>query len=226
MWAAAFCIFLACSTLPDYARPRGELLDPSAYHATDVIRYRELSRADFRGDSPPRRVASHASKLGAFTCANIVATPTTVMPTITPDPPSGGFVARAPALRYRAEMDRGCSWWNPDGAESSETYTLQHEQIHFAIVELEARRLDEEARGLLGRGSSPEAAAAALQRSINAALQAALSRGLSRSTRFDEDTSLVHDPRAQSRWNQRVVEELGQLDEPGRSLHDPAARIP
>ena len=42
-------------------------------------------------------------------------------------------------LRFRAQMDRKCSWWNPKDLGFPQEYILEHEQIHFALCELGAR---------------------------------------------------------------------------------------
>src|SRR5262245_54339633 len=57
-------LLVACSTLPDHARPRAEVMDPAVYRPGDAIRYRALTRADFRADEPPRQVAAHAAFFG------------------------------------------------------------------------------------------------------------------------------------------------------------------
>lgn len=206
----ALGLVAACTSLPEYARPTAESIDPSRYQAGDAIRYRELSRTDFRAASPPEQIAAHASEFGAYTCAIIRADTPEARISVVRDPASGGFVARLPDVEYYAEMDRGCSWWNPHGSSVPTEYVLQHEQIHFALVEIQARRLAQSARGLTGRGRSPQAAASDLQRSHDAAIQAARRGLVERNTRFDEETSDGYQPGRQRRWLSRVLAELGQ----------------
>ena len=61
--------------------------------------------------------------------------------------PDGSVFYRSGAtrLRFFAQMDRNCSWWNPGEVGLPDDYILEHEQIHFALFELEARRLNESA---------------------------------------------------------------------------------
>ncbi len=206
---AIFLIVLAsCSTMPDYARPTAQVMQPDAYSAGDVIPYRELTRADFRAASPPKQVAYHASKLGAYTCAFIVPGSFRHQSAIAADPVSGGYIAQIPGVEFRAEMDRGCSWWNPKGAPAGAEYILQHEQIHFAIVELHARRLEADIASLRGSGSSPQAASADIKRVVDSAFQEAMKRVLDQSTRFDEQTSFVHDPDRQAQWADEIFAQL------------------
>ena len=200
----------SCSRLPGYARPSARVMHHTDYEPTDVIPYRELSRADFRGASPPEHVAPHAAKLGAYTCANIVPDSFQLRTTVALDPGSNGYVARMPTVRFHAEMDRECSWWNPAAQQIPAAYVLQHEQIHFAIVELEARRLNGGILALQGRGSSPEAAGVDLQRVHDAAFRDAMSRAVERHTRIDEDTSFVHAPDRQARWAEEGRVELAR----------------
>jgi hypothetical protein len=201
----------SCSTLPDYAQPRAELLDVAAYRPADVIGYRELSREDFRASSPPAQVASHASKVGAYTCANVVPQ-SQLRFRLAPRAGAPGYAATLEDAAFRAEMDRTCSWWNANDSSLPSAYVLQHEQIHFAIVEVYARRLSAELRGLQLRVDSPASATAALQREFDARMRDALEKIVEESARFDEDTSGRYAPERQDRWYQRVSAELAERE--------------
>jgi hypothetical protein len=184
-------------------------MDPSAYTATDTIRYREITRADFRAAGPPAHVAAHARSFGAFTCANVVPEGMTRV-LFDPTREPGIYVARLENTTFRAEMDRGCSWWNPEGTPIPAAYVLQHEQIHFALTEIQARRLTAELRELRLRTDSPQSAAAELQGRYNEALEDATAELLRTSTRFDQDTSGRYDPAQQAQWLERVEAELAR----------------
>ena len=206
-------LLLACATLPQHARPQAGVIDPAEYAATDAIRYRKLSRADFRAAAPPSSVAAHATSFGAFTCANVVpgsGTRVRFDPGATPDT----WVARLDGTRFHAEMDRGCSWWNPAPLPVPGEYVLEHEQIHFARTEIQARRLSAALRELrLPTRSQPEAADE-LQRRYYALLRATTDDLLRESTAFDEDTSLRYEPDRQRRWLERVERELARTAGP------------
>lgn len=202
-------LLVACATLPDHARPRAGVMDPAAYRATDTIRYRALTRADFRAAGPPAHVAPHARSFGAFTCANVVPEGMTRV-RFDPTGGAGTYLGRLENTAFHAEMDRGCSWWNPKGPPIPPVYVLEHEQIHFALTEIQARRLTAELRELRLRTDSPEDAAAELQARYNQALEDATEELLRESTAFDEDTSGSYEPARQARWRERVETELAR----------------
>jgi len=58
---------VACSTLPEYAAPKGRLIDPAILDTADVIAYRTLTRADFKGEQPPAEFAAYDDRVGAAT---------------------------------------------------------------------------------------------------------------------------------------------------------------
>ena len=108
-------------------------------------------------------------------------------------------------------MDRECSWWNRE-SELPGDYVLQHEQIHFAIYELESRRLNRQMRELAAkldaRAATPDAAAHQVQTRLAGEIEGRMDAILKRSREFDEDTSLGYRPERQEVWWQRVSEEL------------------
>ena len=57
----------------------------------------------------------------------------------------GRVRARVHNLAFTAFMDRDCSWWNPQYTGLPHEYILEHEQIHFALFEIAARRLNQQA---------------------------------------------------------------------------------
>jgi hypothetical protein len=204
----------ACSTLPEYAAPRGKLLDPAVVDTADAISYRILTRADFKSAKPPPEFASVADKVGAATCAHILTAPDTTVLYQPFRAPDGGtlYRARFQNLRFFAQMDRSCSWWNPRQRAVPAEYILEHEQIHFAIFELESRRLNgssSEIKALLeATASTPDAAVQRVQQQLEAHLEGRMQDILKRSREFDEDTSLGHNPEEQTRWWNLVSSEL------------------
>jgi len=197
---------IACARLPDYAQPQVKAMAPGTYAVADAIRYRPLTRADFRAGAPPAGMAAHAERMGAYTCAAVV--PTAAVQ-IRIEPAGGGFVAHAENLSVHAEMDRGCSWWN-ESPKTTQTpaYILQHEQIHFAIVELAARDMRARGQALRARGATVEAARAAFQHELDELLRTTLRSLQARSLAFDEDTSMAFRTDVQQKWYDRVVAEL------------------
>jgi len=210
-------LLVACSTLPDHARPRAGLVDPASYRATDVIRYRGLTRADFRASEPPKQVAAHAKSFGAFSCVSVVPEGMTRV-RLEPAREPGTYLASFENVGFHAELDRGCSWWNPAGPPVPSAYVLEHEQIHFALTEIQARRLSAEMREARLRTDAPHSAAAELERRYHALLEAAMAELLRTSTEFDEDTSGGYEPERQARWLARVESELARTGSSVRAI--------
>jgi hypothetical protein len=111
-------------------------------------------------------------------------------------------------------MDRNCSWWNPEPGGQPEAYLLEHEQIHFAIVEVEARRLHarvpELKRDLHASGPSKKESLENMEREVEGELRELLERVLGRGLEFDEDTSGKHATTVQHRWYETLMRELGE----------------
>jgi hypothetical protein len=111
-------------------------------------------------------------------------------------------------------MNRDCSWWNAESSNLPEEYVLQHEQIHFALTELEARKLNakagELAASFVARGGSEDEVQAEFQKKVNGVLEEALERLLERNRKFDEDTSAKYAPKVQQRWFDEVKRDLAR----------------
>jgi hypothetical protein len=211
---AAALLAHGCTSLPDYARPTVELQQGSPATPSDWIWYRPITRADFRADAPLPAVAAHAAKMGAFTCGLIAPDPEGEIP-MRIEPAGSGFVARPAApIQVRARMDRGCSWWNPKPPVDVPEYTLEHEQIHFALFELAARDATRRLAGAEGRGRTAEAALDDFNDRFATILGAVSEELLRRSTDFDEDTSIRQAPVEQRRWWDRIQTELGHPGAP------------
>ncbi len=212
-WLAALALTGSgcASPLPDYAKPRGTIADRGSVDEANLIPYRTLVREDFQASEPPPEIAPYRESIGAATCGLIRPTRDS---RIAAQPRGDHFEAWIPSLRFEARMDRNCSWWNDDFHSHTPEYALQHEQIHFAIHELGARRLNAEAEqiaiGLRSRGETPELAVAELEAKFRLVIEEALQRSLERSQAFDEDTSMSHNAIKQSEWARRIEDELAR----------------
>jgi hypothetical protein len=206
---------LGCSTLPEYAAPKGGVVEAAKLDSTDVIGYRQLTRADFRGTHAPPEFAQVADRVGAATCGQVRTTKDTTFfikwRQETPSSEKQHWV-EVKKLSFMALMDRRCSWWNDKAAARAPDYVLQHEQIHFALYELGARKLnasvDAIKRDMTAEGDSQAQVEARAQRALNDALLKATEDLLERNRDFDEDTSLGYRPDRQRAWLQRVNDEL------------------
>ncbi|HEY6557640.1 MAG TPA: hypothetical protein VI072_10220 [Polyangiaceae bacterium] len=212
-WLGA-ALAIGCSKLPDSAAPSGELIDPSEAALEDGIRYRALTRADFKGEKPPGPFAQVADRVGAATCGQVLTTPDMRMLIHWEKSADGdaSYRLRAKRLRFQALMDRQCSWWNDKVAAFAPAYVLEHEQIHFALYELGARRLNEKAAGIMrdmeSEGSTREQVEKHAEEVLTEALQEAVEDIVDRNREFDEDTSLGYKPTRQKAWLERVNGEL------------------
>jgi hypothetical protein len=208
---------LGCSRLPSYARPQGSLMDPSSVDNEDLIAYRSLTRADFKGSAPNGEAAAHADAMGAQTYAIVRPDPTLKIWITGEGKPNGKLHYSGKlteTLHFRAEMDRLRSWWNPNLKDVPEAYVLQHEQIHFAIAAVEAQKLNAEAPELTAKmhatGSSQIEVRDAIQAKIDAVIKDALDELLDENLRFDNDTSARYEPKKQNEWYTRVTAELAK----------------
>ena len=93
-------------------------------------------------------------------------------------------------------------------------YILEHEQIHFALFELEARRLNAEVDRLNGllktTDSTLQGARQGVQSRLEDVLGESLRGVLARSRAFDEATSMGYRPEQQKVWLRRVESELSK----------------
>jgi hypothetical protein len=189
------------------------LLQESEFQGGDLIRYRTLSRADFRGTAPSGPAADHADKVGAQTFSIVKHDPGVGFAGKQTTEPNGEkrIVGKIENLRFRAWMDRSRSWWNPKPGGAPESYVLQHEQIHFALVEIEAGVMNEEGKKLMKRtfeSDDDEELQADVEAAINSIVKEGMERLLETSRDFDEDTSARYDPKKQSQWWHRVRRQL------------------
>jgi hypothetical protein len=215
LWAS---LLLGCATtLPEYAAPKGGVVDAGQLDSSDVISYRQLTRADFRGTQAPPEFAPVAVRVGAATCGQVRTTADTTFlinwRQATPNSEKRHWV-EVKKLEFMALMDRHCSWWNEKAASRAPAYVLQHEQIHFALYELGARKLNASvatiSHDMAAEGSSQQEVQGRAQKALNEALQKATDELLERNHDFDQDTSLGYRPDRQRAWLQKVTQELAE----------------
>ncbi len=198
--------------LPEYAAPKGGIVDAAQADVSDVITYRLLTREDFKATEAPPEFAAVAKSVGAATCAYLLTSGNTSL-RIQERPGAASderFEAHIESLEFSTLMNRKCSWWN-EQAQFSQAYVLEHEQIHFALYELGARhcnRLVPAAKEQMLRAPSVEAARDLGNREIQKVLQSCLDHTLQENRRFDEDTSMGYAPDRQKAWLGKVTAEL------------------
>lgn len=216
-WIGIFCALTSCTSaphsstspadLPDFAKPTAQVFSRGGYDVRDPILYRSLTRADFRANSPPASVAEHAARMGAYTCGLLIPGENQQLD-LSYDAAAESYAARVMHFEVNAVMDPDCSWWNPRETGLPPEYILQHEQIHFALVEISARELARRLRTLEARADSAGSASSALQRKIRSAFEDSVADIVEDNTKFDRDTSGRYEPRKQARWLADVEKRL------------------
>ena len=202
----------------------------AALDSADVITWRQVLRSDFRGERPPGAFGTGPVRPVAVTCAYVVANPhARIFPVPIPSAQPGvAYRARVERLSFHSLLSRSCSWWNPDTGVSP-AYVLQHEQIHFDIFEIAARRLNRDMPGLLEvmdvRGPSVESVVDGAQRYMQAALARSLDTTAKRNRRFDQETSFGFELQRQASWRMTIDRDLRHLSDHAAPLEEltPAA---
>ena len=208
-------LMAGCAQLPEYARPRfHESADGGVFDRTG-FRYRSLTIEDFQAVSLPEDYKEHNHHINAHSCISIrPAEDSQARITQGVYGDKMFFVGSLPEVRFEAVFMPACSWWNPEVSAQRRDYVLQHEQIHFALAELAARRLtreaQEELRDYLAIGDSYRAVQEELSAKVKDLSRDAMEESFAEHTDFDEETSLFYDPRAQRWWLEEVEARLAE----------------
>ncbi len=178
------------------------------------IRYRLLTRRDFQADRAPAQLRPHATRLGAALCGQIRLDPESGFQARRIRHEDGGqsYSVRIQRLEFHAEMLPHCSWWNPQIRTRDANHVLQHEQVHFALIELAARQLNLQAQDLVRdfevSGTTRHEVESSAQQHIEALAETALVRLQERHNRFDDQSR--NQPLPEHRqwvwWNQVQTE--------------------
>ena len=206
-------LLAGCAQLPEYAKPHIVEFENRQISQKQGFTYRELSVDDFQAQSLPENLVSHAQNIAAHACCRIRTTKDAQYKI------TRGYLNQQihyfgsiKYVAFEAVMIPDCSWLNPSVAEEKLDYVLQHEQIHFALMELAARELTreakEEAQNFIAIQSSYNAAQSEIAIKIKEMVRSANKAVLKDHTAFDEETSLYFDPESQQRWLERVEEQL------------------
>lgn len=108
------------------------------------------------------------------------------------------------------------SWWNPEIQAALTDYVLQHEQIHFALTELAARKLTRDSKkwasDLMVVKETPQKVYAEIVQQIKDMINSAMEASQKRHLEFDQDTSLFYAPAWQTWWLERVEKDLKKTE--------------
>ena len=211
-WILVFAAFVAaataCTALPEYAAPKLVAFDEENI-PTDGVTYRPLKRLDFQGWRPP---AGFDERMAAVTCAYIEPIidrdALTVHEAVMQDG-TRGYHVTFNNLRFRAFMDRNCSWWNTANTEEDIEYILEHEQIHFALFEVAARQWSADPPIQLRiKAGSREAMKDKMREQFAAQMDEKMSVLMEQNRKFDEETSLGYNIKKQKKWLEKVNAQL------------------
>ncbi len=211
-------LVVSCAPLPEYARPK-------FYSHSDIVTdtdhsgfgYRLLAIDDFQAEMLPPDVQQYHESINARSCL-------TIRPSNNTSARIGEvsyygspiWVGQFRHISFEALFIPSCSWWNEKVSQKKIDYVLQHEQIHFAIAELSARRATTELgmkmKDYTAVGGTHTEVAEELNRVLLDSVHQLLESDLEIHTEFDEDTSMFFDQDRQTSW----YEKLAPLLEKGR----------
>lgn len=205
---------VCCGCANSDAPPIATYQEPGTIDRSDTVEYRTLTREDFHATTPPNEakgVPLHAS--AALIGAVRVDPRSDVFVTqVKTGSDSTLFEATARNLRFQAVMDPKASWWREDLDSTSTAYVLEHEQIHFAIFELEARRLNARIPEIATRIRSVGQTSDEARNTANARLEeerrASNQEVMMRQSQFERETANGKLRDRQKEWWNRIQAEL------------------
>ena len=124
----------------------------------------------------------------------------------TPTLSGGGYSARLTSITIESGIDREKSWRVRDLGQGGLDLLLVHEQLHFDINEIQARKL----RGMgleewgTGFGPTPDAAGADLTAKVEGIAKAALDEAQRLGDQYDTETAHGTNAEAQQRWAREI----------------------
>ncbi|RUM40276.1 MAG: hypothetical protein DSY57_00015, partial [Desulfobulbus sp.] len=137
-------LLTGCPRLPEYALPHINTIDSERVLSGKGFTYRALTVHDFRAQSPPKAVSGHAGNIFAHSSIHLRLSRKTrffITHGYNDSFDQSFWAGSIQSIGFEAVMDPACSWWNPRVPPEKKAYVLQHEQIHFALMEIAARRL-------------------------------------------------------------------------------------
>ena len=179
------------------------------------FRYRTLSIDDFKAARLPPDVEQYRESINARSCLTIrPADSTSAQIDAVAYYGNPLWIGQFKQVSFEALFIPSCSWWNENVSEKKIDYVLQHEQIHFAIAELTARKATSELGAKMKEytalGGTRTEVAEELSRVLLDSVHEFMESGLEIHTEFDEDTSMFFDQDQQNSWYIRLTHQLEQ----------------
>jgi hypothetical protein len=183
----------------------------------DRIRYRPLAREDFRARRRSRDAQFTVRMRDAVVEAHVATSLVCIGRLRAEEVAPGRFAVWFDDLRYVALLDREASWWNPRSASHPE-WMLRHEQLHFDLTELVARRRNREAArdaaATRARGASPGEAMRAFATRWSRHFAGVVADWEELQRRYDRETRHGTLPALQTDWFARVRRDLKASPDP------------
>ena len=180
-----------------------------------VLDIGSLSIDDFKAEMLPPDVQQYHESINARSCL-------TIRPSDNTSARIGEvsyygspiWVGQFRHISFEALFIPSCSWWNEKVSQKKIDYVLQHEQIHFAIAELSARRATTELgmkmKEYTAVGGTHTEVAEELNRVLLDSVHQLLESDLEIHTEFDEDTSMFFDQDRQTSWYEKLARTAGK----------------
>lgn len=203
-----------CACASRHSSPSATYYKAGTFDPSDTIGYRTLTRADFKATTPPHEGRGMPEGASAALVGAVKVAPGSEFSIVPLQTGSDStlFEATAHNLRFHATMDRTKSWWRSELDSASTALVLEHEQIHFAIFELEARslnaRIPEISTRIRSTGRTMEEARAAASARLEEELQAADMKLAERQSEFEKETSNGMNRSRQKEWWDDIQAEL------------------
>lgn len=205
----------SCASLPEYARPQIYILEEGTAATEKGFSYRQLAFTDFQATSLPVGIQQYSRHLNARSCITIHPTQNfkvNISRAFFYDHLT--YVGSFEYISFEASFLPSCSWWNDKVPQKFKAYVLQHEQIHFALAELAARKVTLQAKeGLVhyvAFGNTDREVQMKLREKVKELVQDAINSDLKVHTAFDEDTSGFYVPKIQQSWLSDVKKRLAE----------------
>jgi len=213
----ALWLVSACARLPEYARPQFRPVAEGAIAPQNAFTYRQLTPEDFQAPSLPEDVQHYNHSIQARSCISLrPARHTTIKISRGNIGNMQIYTGRYVDIFFNAIFNPDCSWWNPQIPSKHKGYILEHEQIHFALTELSAHRLNRLHRRYLldyiAVGNTALEVRDELVDEVKKVVQQGMQKDLQMHTRFDEETSMFYDQEKQREWLRRINRQLQERD--------------
>jgi len=203
----------SCAQLPDYARPQFYTHPETENAGASGFRYRSLTIEDFEAKSLPPDYQQYHTSINARSCLSVRPSRSTNAQISTVSYYGNLlYVGNFTDVSFEALFIPSCSWWNQNVSQEKIDYVLQHEQIHFAISELTARKvtreLNKKMKDYTAVGGTHAEVKEELMMVLLDSAHEMLESDLEIHTEFDEDTSMFYDQDEQDSWFNQIGKQL------------------